>query len=316
MGENKLAFQNHHKQFSTPFTNYADFEAISTKIEGPKLNPMKSNTRKRQHHEACSYCYIVVRCDGQTELPVKYRGSNAAEHVLEALQEEERKIKTVLAYSESMQMTREDWRAHNSAATCHVCEEPLEDDSVRDHYHITGTYRGAANNACNLKLRLKPKTTDIPVVFHNWRGYDSHLLMQAFSKVEGRISNNMEKYISFFLGQLRFIDSAQFLLASLDKLVAASSVKRFGTRRGTSRPKRGANCLCARASTPTNTWTPESALPSPNSPKRKPSTASFQTSTSAMSSTDMHSASGWFSKPWGSTTITTTAATSNCWQMI
>ena len=101
---------------------------------------------------------------------------------------------------------------------------------MRDHCHITGEYRGAAHNACNLKLRLNPKTTSIPVVFHNLRGYKCHLLMQASSKVEGRVScipNITEKYISFSLGQLRFIDSAQFLLASLDKLVAANSPGAF-----------------------------------------------------------------------------------------
>ena len=93
---------------------------------------------------------------------------------------------------------------------------------MRDHCHFTDEYRGAAHNACNLKLRLNP---NIPVVFHNPRGYDSHLLMHAISKVEGRMScipNNTEKYISFSLGHLRFIDSAKFLLASLDKLVAAN----------------------------------------------------------------------------------------------
>ena len=127
-------------------------------------------------------------------------------------------------------MTREDWHAFRTTETCHVCDKPLEGDSVRDHCHITGKYRGAAHNACNLKLRLNPKTTTIPVVFHNLRGYDSHLLMQAISKVEGEIScipNNTEKYISFSLGQLRFIDSAQFLLASLDKLVAANPPEAF-----------------------------------------------------------------------------------------
>ena len=36
------------------------------------------------------------------------------------------------------------------------------------------------------------------------------------------IPNNTKKYISFSLGQLRFMDSAQFFLASLDKLVAAN----------------------------------------------------------------------------------------------
>ena len=129
-----------------------------------------------------------------------------------------------------MRMTREDWWTHNSATTCRVCEKPLKGDSVRDHCHITGKYRGAAHNACNLKLHLSPKTTTIPVVFHNLRGYDSHLLMRAISKVEGRVTcipNNTEKYISFSLDQLRFIDSAQFLLASLDKLVAANKPEAF-----------------------------------------------------------------------------------------
>ncbi|KAK3748543.1 hypothetical protein QZH41_001377 [Actinostola sp. cb2023] len=201
--ENKLTFQNHHKQMPAPYIIYADFEALTTKVEGPDRPPP----------------------------PVEYRGPNAAEHFLQAIQEEEKKIKTVLANPNFMRMTQEDWRAHDTASHCHVCEKPLvvegKLDSVRDHCHITGKYRGAAHN---LKLRLSPKTTVIPVVFHNLRGYDSHLLMQAISKVEGRIScipNNTEKYISFSLNQLRFIDSAQFLLAPLDKLVEANQPEVF-----------------------------------------------------------------------------------------
>ena len=112
---------------------------------------------------------------GQTEPPVEYRGPNAAEHFLESLQEEKSKIKGVLADPKAMRMTREDWLAFRTAKTCHVCDKPLESDSVRDHCHITGEYRGAAHNACNLKLRLNPKTTSIPVVFHNLRGYYSYL---------------------------------------------------------------------------------------------------------------------------------------------
>ena len=70
-------------------------------------------------------------------------------------------------------------------------------DSVKDHCHITGKYRGAAHNACNLKLRLNPKTP-VPVVFHNLQGYDGHLLVHAMARVQGEIScipNNTERYI-------------------------------------------------------------------------------------------------------------------------
>ena len=228
VGKNdKITFQNHHKQFPAPFIIYADFEALTTKIEGPELNPSVSNTQRTQLHETCSYCYVVVRCDGKTETPVEYRGPDAAEHFLRAIQAEEHKIKDVLATPE---MTQEDRQNHKVATNCHICEKLLNGDSVSVHCHITGKYRGAAHKACNFKLRLDPKTTTIPVVFHNLRGYDSHLLMQAISRVEGRVScipNNTEKYISFSLGQLRFIDSAQFLLASLDKLVAANPPETF-----------------------------------------------------------------------------------------
>ena len=174
-----------------------------------------------------------MRCDGQTESPVEYRGPNAADHFLESLQEEECKIKGVLADPKTMRTTRDDWLAFRTAEPCHVCDKPLEGDSVRDHCHITGEYRGTAHNACNLKLRLNPKTISIPVAFHNLRGYDSHLLMQAISKVEDRVScipNYTEKYISFSLGSScpSFINSAQFLLACLDKLVAANPQRKTG----------------------------------------------------------------------------------------
>ena len=50
-------------------------------------------------------------------------------------------------------------------------------------------------------LRINLKEIITPVVFHNLRGYNSHLLMQAISKVKGAITwiPNMEKYMSFSL---------------------------------------------------------------------------------------------------------------------
>ena len=116
-GKNKLTFQNNHKQLPAPYVIYADFEALMTKIDGPELDPTKNNTQKTQEHEACSYCYVVMRCNRRTEPPVEYRGPSAAEHLLKALQGEERKIKEVLADPQPMGMTRDDWKAHRHATT-------------------------------------------------------------------------------------------------------------------------------------------------------------------------------------------------------
>ena len=214
-------------------------------------------------------------------------------------------------------MTREDWLAFRTAETCHVCDKPLMGDSVQDHCHITGKYRGATHTACNLKLRLNPKTTSIPVVFHNMRGYDFHLLMQAISKVEGRescILQNTEKYISFSFGQLRFIDSAQFLLVSHDKLVAANPPGAFQITAKHEPSRKRRKFLRWKVFTPTSIWTPGIAS---LSPKKKPFTASSPMRTLVTRTTTMRKRSG---RPLGArpreTTATCTVAPTSCfWQV-
>ena len=113
---------------------------------------------------------------------------------------------------------------------CYLCKKPLLQknyrDAVKDHCHITGKYRGAAHNQCNFKLRINPKTDQIPVVFHNLRGYDAHHLMQAMANLKKEVkcvANNMEKYITISVDGLRFIDSLNFLQGSLDSLVKATA---------------------------------------------------------------------------------------------
>ena len=117
----------------------------------------------------------------------------------------------------------------NTQETCLFCADPLLvanfKDSVKDHDQITGKYRGAAHNQCNFKLKLNAKTVPIPVIFHNMKNYDGHLLMQAMVRVQGEIKyipTNTEKYISFSLRNLRFIDSVNFMQSSLDKLLKGS----------------------------------------------------------------------------------------------
>ena len=87
----------------------------------------------------------------------------------------------------------------DGATECWIChgEFAKDDKKVRDHCHLSGKYRGAAHNKCNLKYR-RPNFT--PVLFHNLSGYDSHLFIKNLGATEGNINcipNNEEKYISF-----------------------------------------------------------------------------------------------------------------------
>ena len=58
---------------------------------------------------------------------------------------------------------------------------------------------------------------------HTLRGYDSHLIMQELGSIKNKpincIASNTEKYISFSVGNLQFLDSFQFMPSSLEKLI-------------------------------------------------------------------------------------------------
>ena len=51
-GENEFTFQNCYKKLPIPYIIYADFESLTTKIEGPDLNPTESNSQKTNHQQS------------------------------------------------------------------------------------------------------------------------------------------------------------------------------------------------------------------------------------------------------------------------
>ena len=67
-------------------------------------------------------------------------------------------------------------------ATKAIVSEKAKADKVWDHCHITGKFQGSAHNTCNLKLQIEPWKIPIPVVFHNFWGYDSHLVCESVGR--------------------------------------------------------------------------------------------------------------------------------------
>ena len=112
-----------------------------------------------------------------------YTGTNCVDWFLKEVQKVAREIRNV--YSKSMLMinkTDDEELRHMLSTKCVLCKCQLHDydDLSRkqaDHCHITGKYRGPACKHCNLN-NLTLTGIPIPIVFHNFSGYDSKLIMQ------------------------------------------------------------------------------------------------------------------------------------------
>ena len=179
-GENILKFNNFHKQLPVPFVIYADFEAITKKVQGcEQSEEMKkdkdriSYTEAYQTHEDCGYGYKIVCCHGDkySKYTRIYRGENAAYKLMEKMLQEVEYCKAVIKkhFNKPLVMTEVDEQHFKTVDGCHICGEKYTDKDVRirDHCHITGKFRGSAHQECNLKLRIKPENLKIPVIFHN-----------------------------------------------------------------------------------------------------------------------------------------------------
>ena len=72
-------------------------------------------------------------------------------------------------------------------------------EKVRDHCHVTAKFRGAGDWDCNINFQWTKK---VPVIFHTFRGYDSHLIFCELKKFDLKtnvIPNELEKCMAFFL---------------------------------------------------------------------------------------------------------------------
>lgn len=226
-------FTNIGRQLKVPFVIYADFECFTPKMDICEGDPTHSHTTQYQKHKPASYSYMVVSSDERySKRVVLYRGDDVVNHFLQSLVKEEENITEILENIEPLRLSEEEEKAFHIETHCQACGKELKDDRVRHHDHLSGKYIGGLHNTCNLQLKYRKKSERkndyqrnlfyIPIIFHNLKTYDSHILMSALGKQRGKVNclaNTMEKYISFSLNNLRFIDSQQFMNSSLASLV-------------------------------------------------------------------------------------------------
>lgn len=224
-----VSFEHFERKMDVPFTIYADFECILEEVGSPgnaSSSSSISSSLNIQKHIPCAGAYFIKSCDSSLNRFKMFKGSNCVKDFVSSLIKDcyelhKRNSKPMLLLSEI------DLEYQRNCPLCHICNKELGTDRVADHCHYTGKYNGPAHNKCNL-IYQKPKF--FPILFHNFTGYDSHLLIKELASYNGNISCiplNKERYISVSKTlhtfdnrtiELRFLDSLRFMPSSIDSL--------------------------------------------------------------------------------------------------
>ncbi|XP_066583755.1 uncharacterized protein [Prorops nasuta] len=229
---NILQFKDYYKKLQVPFVIYADFECPLERIDSLSV-PAKAF----QQHKSLGIGYYVS-CNYNTNLSrfKMQRSIDCAKWFTNELQQIAVEISEIINNIKPMEMSKEDIEKFVKTSFCHICEKPfsVNDIKVRDHDHITGLFRGAAHNSCNINYKLK---LNIAVIFNNLSNYDAHFLIRDITNsFDGNVKViplNMEKYMTIIKfiknSNIKFIflDSFRFLDSSLEKLANYVDLNNF-----------------------------------------------------------------------------------------
>ena len=222
--ESHLHWKKYFHKNPLYFRIYADFEADNEKddsIVGNKTtNIYKQNPVLNGYH-IVSELEDVLKSE-YYKSPLGY--DNVDWFVKEVIKLENKMAFYFKNTNKDIIMTQEDEEDFRINNICRFCEKEILSDKVRDHCHLTGSYRGLAHNTCNINVTQK-QSNFIPFIFHNFSNYDCHMFFKKLvdkknDKVKfDIIPKTNEEYISVTYGCIRFIDSYRFLSSGLDSLV-------------------------------------------------------------------------------------------------
>ena len=159
------------------FRIYADFEADNEKdntcIGNKTIIIYKQNPVLNGYH---------VVSELEDVLKSEYYKSPLGHNNVDWFVDEVIKLENKMAFyfkntKKDIIMTQEDEEDYKNNNICRFCEKEILSDKVRDHCHLTGTYRGSAHSKCNINVTQK-QSNFIPFIFHNFSNYDCHMFFK------------------------------------------------------------------------------------------------------------------------------------------
>ena len=237
----KIKFKDWYMKIDPPMWIVANFECMNIPINDDdndhvtdKLfvnKPIAIGYNIVKHPD---YDNLILEKDGYN----KYFGEDCVEWFINEMMEIEAYMKNY--FKNEIEINLDTIPKSLDQTTCWLCEKEFklkdvkENPFVKDHCHLSGKFRGLAHNNCNLNAR-KAHTSFVPILFHNFSGYDCHLIFEKLVNMATEknmkinendiIAKSSENFISVKIGCLKFLDSYRFLDASLDKL--STTLKSF-----------------------------------------------------------------------------------------
>ena len=172
-----------------------------------------------------------------------YRGKDCIKKFCSELKELGTKIINY-EQKEMTPLTDDEKKYYEEQKECYICQKEFCSDKnkkmkfalykkVKDHFHFTGKFRGAAHCICNLNYKV---LQEIPVKIHNGSKYDYHFIIKELAEeFKGEfecLGENTEKYISFSVPikkehdndktvtyKIKFVDTCRFMPSKLSNLV-------------------------------------------------------------------------------------------------
>jgi hypothetical protein len=150
--------------------------------------------------------YVSIDLLEKYEIPrmsIIYRGSETRQDVAKWFLEDVvtigTRVRELLKTNVEIIMSDEENRVHSACINCQLSKEnfTVSNCKIADHCHLSGKYRQALCNGCNLKVQT-PKF--ISCYLHNLTNYDAHFIITESgydAESINVIPNSEEKFIAF-----------------------------------------------------------------------------------------------------------------------
>ena len=151
-----IKFTNHNRQITILFKICADTECFLKHVNSYE----GEHTIKYQEHFPSSIGVKLVCIDDRFTLPSTiFKGKDCIIKFILWVLDKQKWTKQIIKqyFNKRLIMTNEDEEIYNNSHICWICKQELNTDKVRDHCHVTGKFRGASHNKCNINLRLPKK---------------------------------------------------------------------------------------------------------------------------------------------------------------